>query len=52
MSLTNWVDFGPEQLSISVGQIAIDGVKLAEFILAMAKESPEDRKEKFKRKLL
>ena len=52
LSLTNWVDFGPEQLNISVGQIAVDEVKLAEFILAMAKVTPEDRKEKFKDKLL
>jgi hypothetical protein len=52
ISLTNWVDFGPEHLSISVGQIAIDEVKLAEFILAMAKVAPEDRKEKFKGNLL
>ena len=48
LSLTNWVDFGPEQLSISVAQIAIDEVKLVEFILAMTKLRPEDRKEKLK----
>jgi hypothetical protein len=52
LSLTNWVDFGPERLNISVGQIAIDEGKLAKFILAMAKVAPEERKDKFKGKFL
>lgn len=51
-SLSNLVDFGPQQINISLGQVAVDEVKLAEFILAMTKVPPEDRKEKLKRRLL
>lgn len=52
MSISNLVDFGAQKINISIGQVAIDEVKLAEFILAMTKVSPEDRKEKLKNKLL
>lgn len=48
-SISNLVDFGrPQKINISLGQVAIDEVKLAEFILAMIKVPPEDRKEKLK----
>ena len=52
-SVSNLVDFGrPQKISISLGQIAIDEVKLAEFILAMINLTPEDRREKLKDRLL
>ena len=51
-SISNLVDFGPQQINISLGQVAIDEIKLAEFILAMIKVPPEDRKEKLKNRLL
>jgi hypothetical protein len=51
-SISNLVDFGSQQINISLGQVAIDEVKLAEFILAMIKVPPEDRKEKLKNRLL
>jgi hypothetical protein len=51
-SISNLVDFGPQQLNISLGQVAIDEVKLAEFILAMTKLRPEERKEKLKHRRL
>jgi hypothetical protein len=51
-SISNLVDFGPKQINISLGQVPIDEIKLAEFILAMTKLSPEDRKEKLKDRLL
>jgi hypothetical protein len=52
-SISNLVDFGrPQKISISLGQVAIDEVKLSEFILAMIKLTPEDRREKLKDRLL
>jgi hypothetical protein len=51
-SVSNLVDFGPHKINLSLGQVAIDEVKLAEFILAMTKLSPEDRQEKLKHKRL
>ena len=51
-SISNLVDFGPKQINISLGQVAIDEVKLAEFILAMTKVPPEDRKERLKNRIL
>jgi hypothetical protein len=51
-SISNLVDFGQRQINISLGQVAIDEVKLAEFILAMTKLRPEDRKEKLKHRRL
>ena len=52
-SISNLVDFGrPQRINISLGQVAIDEVKLAEFILAMIKLTPEARKEKLKDRLL
>lgn len=51
-SISNLINFGRQQINISLGQVAIDEVKLAEFILAMIKVSPEERKEKLKDRLL
>jgi hypothetical protein len=51
-SISNLVDFGPQQINISLGQVPIDEVKLAEFILEMIKVPPKDRKEKLKNRLL
>ena len=51
-SISNLVDFGPQRINISLGQVAIDEVKLAEFILAMIKVPPKDRKEKLKDRVL
>jgi hypothetical protein len=52
-SISNLVDFGrPQRINISLGQVAIDEIKLAEFVLAMIKLTPEDRKEKLKERLL
>ena len=39
-------------VDISVGQLAVDPFKLAEFILKMSKLRPENRKEKLKDRLL
>ena len=51
-SISNLVDFGPQQINISLGQVPIDGIKLAEFIVAMTKLRPEDRKEKLRSRRL
>ena len=40
------------QIDISVGQLAVDEFKLAEFIMKMSKLRPESRKEKLKDRLL
>jgi len=40
------------QIDISVGQLAVDEFKLAEFIMKMSKLRPENRKENLKDKLL
>ena len=45
-------EIGAHQIDISVGQLAVDEFKLAEFILAMIKLRPENRKEKLKDRLL
>lgn len=45
-------EIGAQELNIQLGQIKIDEVKLTEFILAMTKVRPEDRKEKLDIKLL
>ena len=52
IAISNFVEFGPQQIDISLGQVAIDEFKLAEFILAMIKVTPKDRKEKLKDRLL
>lgn len=45
-------ELGVQELNIQLGQIKIDAVKLTEFILAMTKLHPEDRKDKLDIKLL
>ena len=45
-------EIGAHQIDISVGHIGMDEVKLAEFILAMIKLGPENRKEKLKHRRL
>ena len=52
-SLSNFSKgIGAQELNISLGQVKINEVKLTEFIGAMIKVRPEDRKEKLEKKLL
>ncbi len=43
---------GAQELNISLGQIAVDEVKMTEFIVAMINARPENRKEKLKDRFL
>ena len=45
-------DIGAQELNISLGQVAIDEVKLTLFIRAMTAMAPENRKEKLNIKLI
>jgi hypothetical protein len=45
-------EIGAHQIDISVGQLAVDEFKLAEFIMKMSKLRPENRKEKLKHRRL
>ncbi len=45
-------EIGAHQIDISVGQLAIDEFKLAEFIMKMSKLRPENRKEELKERLI
>jgi hypothetical protein len=45
-------EFGGQELNISLGQISVDEVRLAELILTMIKIAPEKRKEILNQKLL
>lgn len=45
-------EIGAHQIDISVGQLAVDEFKLAEFIVEMIRLRPEKRKEKLKDRLL